>query len=184
MIIFALMKHSLPQAIHHCYSFFFSFALQVWSRALPSKETCNSQLLLLILTAFNSLSASLLMCQPCLHIWQLVMMLFLILHSKCSWSSGTGCQRASTPHSYGCGHSRDGGNDTWPLTQHINLDGKEGWWPVLHTWSLVTSAGAEGIYQTAGGTQYLKGLLAVHIAFIPACLTAANQSHASSGLLG
>lgn len=184
MIIFALMKHSLPQAIHHCYSFFFSLALQVWSRALPSKETCNSQLLLLILTAFNSLSASLLMCQPCLHIWQLVMMLFLILHSKCSWSSSTGCQRASTPHSYGCGHSRDGGNDTWPLTQHINLDGKEGWWPVLHTWSLVTSAGAEGIYQTAGRTQYLKGLLSVHIAFIPACLTAANQSHASSGLLG
>jgi len=46
---------------------------------------------------------------------------------------------------------------------------------LLPTLSLATLVGAEGICQTAGGTQYLRSLLTVHIAFIPAYLTATKS---------
>lgn len=39
----------------------------------------------------------------------------------------------------------------------------------------MTFVGVESICKTAGGTQYLKGLLTVHIAFIPAYLTATKS---------
>lgn len=55
--------------------------------------------------------------------------------------------------------------------------------PVLLTLTLVTFVGGKGSCQTAGGSQHLKGLLTVHIAFIPA-LEQQNQSSASRGPSG
>lgn len=64
------------------YFCFFSFTLWGFSRASPTwlQENLQFQLILLTLAAFNSPNACLLLCQPCLRIWWLDMMLFLILH--------------------------------------------------------------------------------------------------------
>lgn len=56
-----------------------------------------------------------------------------------------------------------------------SLGGEERRRPVLLALTLVTFVGGKGTCQTAGGSQHLKGLLTVHIAFIPACLRATKS---------